>query len=447
MNSNEGEYQLSVRNLVLGITNGSVFRLSWAMLDPETVLTAFALQLTRGSILSVGIIASVIMSGWYLPEALLAPFFARKERLLPYYWASAAARVVLVATLWAVVRFWRPEPPLFMFAVVTLLLFAYTTAGGAGMLPFFSIVSDTIPPTWRGRFFGARWLIGGLLAFGAGFFIKHVLGDSSGLSFPDNYALLFLCGTVALALGVGAFCLAEEYPRTPQKRRLPFRTEMARGPRFFRKDKNYRRVIRARALFTILSGLSFPFIVPYALQSSNMTTAMLGVFLALRELSFSLSNLVWSPMSDRQGNLKLLLASGWLTMLLVLATLIVPLVPHTPLEGSLACLGDLRVAYFLLLAILLGTARAGALLGHNNYLLELTPNRVRPTYLAFYYAILFPLCWVPLVGSIVIGQASRYTLGFAIALVLGMGMMMDLLRLSEVRENAPESDAGSKSPP
>lgn len=431
---------VSKRNMVTGIFNGALFHASQAALDPETVLTAFALQLMGGNVIYVGILASVIAAGWHLPEAVVAPFLARKRRMLPYYRLSALGRVLFLFMLYVVVEHLRPASPLVLFGLVTVLLFAHTTAGGVGIIPFFSIVSDTIPTRWRGRFFGARWLLGGLLAFGAGFVVRDVLSDASGFEFPSNYALLFLWSTIVLVVAVGAFCVSEERPRSAQRRRLPMRTELARGPRFYRKDANFRRVTRARALFTILSGLSFPFIVPYALVSSHMTPAMIGIYLALRALSQSLSNLAWSPLSDRAGNLRLLRMSGWLTMAVVFATLAAPLIPMTPLDGPLAVLGDLRVAHFMAIAVLLGIARGGALLGHNNYLLDLTPNRVRPTYLAFYHTILFPLCWVPFFGSLVIGEAGRYTLGFTFAAVLGIGMMADLMRLSEVRPPVPQAD-------
>ncbi len=434
MNSNHP--RLSIRNLLLGIGNGAILQLGQAALDPETVLTAFALTLFDGSVVAVGILASVISSGWYLPEAFIAPLLARRKRLLPVYRISAAARVVAILGLWAVVRFVGVGRPALLLALVALCLLSYTTSGGFGLVPFYSIVSDTIPPTWRGRFFGARWFLGGLLGFGAGFFVKHVLSKESGLAFPDNCAHLFLLAAIALAASTGFFCLAKEEPRTAQKRSLPFRTELARGPRFFKRDPNFRRATRARALFTALSGLSFYFIVPYAIMVSNMSIAVAGLYLSMKMLAQSVSNLLWSRMSDRDGSLRVLRVSGWLTVLVVAATLAGPLVPQTPLSGWLSSAVDARVAYYLLVGALVGVSRGGAFMGHDNYLLEVSPVRVRTTYLGFYYAVMFPLCWVPFFGSLVIGAQQRYVLVFCVAAVLGVLMMVDLLRLSEVRGEA-----------
>jgi len=431
---NNQETQLSVRNFALGISNGAIMWLAIAFLDPETVLPAFAMEAGKGNILWVGILVAVINCGWFWPQAFLPSILATKSRYLPYYRLSALLRVIARFATWAAIILLAARAPIVLLSVVAILLLIYTSAGGLGLIPFMSTVSDTIPATWRGKFFGARFFFGGLLGFGAGFIVKHILSPDSGWDFPHNYGQLALYSAIAVTVSVTLFCLAEERPHRVSSHQLPLRLQLARGVRFFRRDPNFRRLVRARIFFALAYGLCVPFIVPFALQRFGVTKAAVGIFLMARVLSFSGTNTLWSYISDRIGNRLVLLISGVATTVLPLMMALAPRIPQTQLMTPVGGSVNTILAYFVVGFILVGLCRSGQMLGQTNYLLEVAPSRVLTTYLGFYYIVLLPLAAVPVAGSLIIGQEGRYILGFALSMIMGLAMLINVVKLGEIRE-------------
>ena len=92
--------------------------------------------------------------------------------------------------------------------------------------------------------------MGGLFGIFIGFFfIRYILSPESGLVFPTNYALLFGCAGVAIALSLTAFLQIREPIRPVQSARQPFGQHLKRGPHFFRTDRNYRWVLSLPAVY------------------------------------------------------------------------------------------------------------------------------------------------------------------------------------------------------
>jgi MFS family permease len=434
---------LSRRNFILGLVNGSIFILMAAFIDVDTIVSGFAWQLTGGKAVWVGVLISLINSGWFWPLLFLTPLLATKKRFMPWYWLSAISRSLGLIALMLVTWHLDRMSPHLAFALIAGMFLVYSSGGGVSLIPFMSVVSDTIPPNWRGKFFGGRYLIGGLLAFGAGFFIKWMLSDRSPYEFPDNYALLFTIAAILGVFSLFAWCFAYEPEQSAQSRRFTVGTEMLRGWRLLRRDRNFRRLISLRCIWATLLGLTSPFLVPYALSRLGAVPAVVGLLLALKVLTYSLSNLLWSRVSDQIGNRRLIVASAWLCLATMLMVLAVRFLPPT----YVVTVVGLRLTYQTLLLCLifacLGFAAAGQEIGQSNFLLELSPLRKRPTYLGFYFLVLLPLCWVPFVGSLLIGQTGRFLTGFTISALLAAGMAFYSLHLKEVRVDECEEDGSA----
>ena len=422
------------RNFVLGVINGSLFFLFNAFIDIDVVLPGFAWKLTGGNPLWVGLAVSLINSGWFWPQLFLTPILATRERLMPWYWLSAIARCLALTAATAVAWNTHGLPPTTVLALITLFYALYTSGGGLSIIPFITIVSASVPPHWRGRFFGARYLIGGLMAFGASFVVKWLLSENSGYDFPRNYALMFAMGTVIALPSVAAFCLAKEPPRDPQRRRLPVLLELQRGLRLTQRHPNFRRLVVTRGLWALALGLTTPFIVPYAMGPMGVAPAAVGLFLGAKVLTYALSNILWSRVSDQQGNRQLLVLSSLISLLAMGLLLGVRFLP----DGYLLTLAGLplswRGALICLVFAAIGFSNSGQEIGYTNFLLEMLEERKRSVYLGFFYLFLAPLCWVPFVGALLIGQQGRFLLGFHLSAFLILAMVVYTFRLREVRE-------------
>jgi len=430
----------SPRNIVLGVINGTLIWASQSFLDPTTVLTVFALDLMGGNVVWVGIIISLVTMGMYWPQAILANVFESQPRYMPYYRLSTVLRIIIRFGIWLAIVFVGVSQPLTLFIAVALLLFAFTSAEGVAITPFFGVIGDTIPVTWRGKFFGLRFVLGGIASLGVGLYVKHVLSEASGFTFPDNYAHLALLTAITGLVGWGVFCFMKESPHPSRSRRLPLSTQLARGPRLFRRNANFRRLVRIRAFFEVAQALCLPFIVPFALQVSTVGKALVGLFLVARVLSFSGASILWSHISDNIGNRLLLVISGIGAVVLPAMVMLAPRIPQAVLFPGNGV--DLREAYFVLVFVVAGLFLSSQFMGQNNYLLEISDTRTRPTYLGFYFSVLIPLAWMPLVGSLVIGHAGRYYLGFMLSLVAAVGLLVNAVKLGEPRNEEQKTPPG-----
>jgi MFS family permease len=424
----------SRRNFYLGLVNGPATAVSTALLATETVLAAFVVRLMGGNVIWIGLLASVIATATLLPNVYLASRMTVLPRRLPYYQFGAvlrtASRLGLVVTLIYGVN----GPPLTTFLLVLGSMLVWALGAGISSILFSSIVSDSIPPQWRGRFLGWRNVIGGLLCMGGGLWLKQVLGARSGLVFPLNFALIAVVATVAEGIGVGAFCLSREPKPVRQSRQLPQVLQFLRGPRLFRRDPNYRRFLRANVAYSLAISCAVPFIVPFALKHGGVAAAALGSFVVARQLAFSLSNLVWSRISDQRGNRRLMIVTASLVLVVPLAMLTAPLLPPEAQMHLGAWQASAPAAYFVAVFALVGAATGGLELGQSNYLLEVAPPRKRATYLGFQSTVGVPLAWAPLAAALLIGRSDRFMLGFALSLLAALVCLYNVLRLSEVRE-------------
>lgn len=425
---------LSRRNFWLGQINGPATMLSMTLLNTETVLAAFVVSLMGGNVIWVGLLASLIACASLLPGVLLANRMAVAERRLPYYQFGAVLRTGSRILLALVLILGQGESRLATFVALAGSMLLWAVGAGVSLIPFWSVVSDSIPPRWRGRFFGSRNVIGGLLSVAGGLWLRQMLSPESGYSFPINFGYIALASAVAEALGTGAWCLTYEPPPPRQSRRLPLGLQLLRGPRLWRRDPNYRRLLRANVAYSIAMSFVVPFIVPLGLKQLDVAAAALGGFVVARQLAFSLSALVWSQISDQRGNRLLLIITASLALLIPAAMLLAPSLPRDPAWHWGGVAVNFPAIFLTGVFALVGAATGGLELAQNNYLLEVAPPRKRSTYLGFLYAVGVPLAWAPFVASLLIGPHDRFLLGFALSLAAVLVCLYNLLRLSEVRE-------------
>ena len=131
--------------------------------------------------------------------------------------------------------------------------------------------------------------------------------------------------------------------------------------------------------------MALPFYIIYARERLGLPEESVGVFLSIQMVGMIISNLLWGRLSDRIGNRIVLnltaavsAASPGVALLTTLAT---------PLRGMFG---------FGIVFFFLGFTMSGLRLGHSNYMLDLSPESERPTYLGFMNTFLAPVIrWTP----------------------------------------------------
>ena len=353
------------------------------------------------------------------PQLLISNLLEHKPRKMPFYilgmsvhtavWLGAA-----VCTVWIGARNYG-----LLAASFILLYFAGTSSMGASSVAYMDIISKTIEPLRRARFFSLGNFIGGFFTIFIGFLVRYILSDSSGFVFPNNYALLFFGVAVMALVSLFVFLKIREPIRPVQTERKTFWQHIKQGPHFLRTDSNYREFIVYR-IFVNVGRMCMPFYVPYALDKLSISDATIGLFLAVGAVSGVLSNILWGYMSGRYGVRWILICTA---LLACTAPLVAIFVQYIPPAWQLPC-------YFLTF-VLGGASMSGMMVGFMTYMINIAPPMNRPTYIGFMNTLVFPFGFMPVVaGQLIRWIGYEYT--FAIALGVGFFAFITSARLEEV---------------
>ncbi len=410
------------RNFWLGVISGIAYNLQLAVVNTSLVLTWFVSQLTPSNLL-VSLLIPVEQGGWYLPQLILSGYLQRRPRTLPVYRLAGVFRAGSWGLL-ALAAFGLDDPKALLLAFFALFALNGLASGVAG-LPFMDVMAKTIPPTRRGAFFGWRRLIGGLLGLAGGALVKVVLAPGFGLAFPDNYAFLFFLGFLCVTVMVVTFSLVVEPPEEVDPQRVSLAEQLRRAIRLPAQDRVYARYLGLR-LAVIATNFALPFYAVYVNRVLNAPEDRVGVYLIGSTLASVLSNLLWSRISDRQGNCLLLRLTALMAASVPALTLLIICLPETGLEKSLL---------FTLVFVLSGAYQTAAFIGMGNYLLEVAPAGRRALYIGFTNTCMGIAVFIsPLGGAIV--DLLGFTSLFSFALGCSLVAVLLAFGLKEPRQNA-----------
>jgi hypothetical protein len=351
------------RNFWLGVGNGVFYAGGEAFTDPSLVLTYFTSLLTSSKFL-VGLVAPIRIGGWFLPQLLVSGFIQRQERKLRVYAPLGVFRAISWGLMIPILWFVRNRTAL--LGLFFALLIVNSLAAGLAGLTFMDVVGKVVPPHRRGAFFGARRLLGGLLALAASGVVGWTLSEGSRLAFPQDFALLFGLSLVGISLAIFLFARIDEPLEPVVHQPVGVSAQIGRARQLARLNRTYGRFLLARLLM-IIADMSVPFYVVFAKESLGAPPGLVGVYLSTTTLSALMTNLWASRVSDRQGNRRLLLT----------ACLIGLMAP------ALAFLFGWWRGPAILFAVafaISGAYNTASWLAHTNFLLEIAPPDDRPIY-------------------------------------------------------------------
>ncbi len=274
-------------------------------------------------------------------------------------------------------------------------------------IPFFDIWGKAIPPNLRGRFFGYRQLGGGLMAIGAGWVVKSILGNKA-IVFPNNYSLLFLLCFIFISISYLALGSVKEPISEVYETKLPFRVFLRKTLRVLKSDHNFRRFIIVQIIIGS-GGLAMPFYVLYARNVLKMELGMVGIFLSVQMASGMISNIIWAYLSDFKGNKLIIIFTALIGFSVPLLALFIP-ASHSSL--------------FILVFAAIGFFINGRSIGSTNFLLDIAPEKDRPTYISLKGTLALPIVIFPLIGGIITQYFSYETLFIITALLAGGGLLV-----------------------
>ena len=407
-------------------------QMGWTFVDPATVLVAFVQTLTSSMVL-IGLAGAMARLGWAWPQVFISRIVEPKKKKMPFLLLILSGRcltwfVIGFSTLWL----GAGQPGLLL--VIFICLYALSSSlMGAGNVPWMDIIGKAIPSWERAQMFAIRRLVGGVLSIVSGGLISYVLSERSEIGFPDNYAVLFLFNGVTIGLSLGIFGLIREPIQPVQSTRMALGNYLTSGINLLREDANFRRLCTLQFLwaFTLMAT---PFYVPYAISDLGISTAYVGIFVSIMQLSSIFSNLLWAHIGKHKGNQALLFYG---TCFLGLAAAIPFLVIYVPERNLIwSWTGEtglnLRVLFFSLTFIFSGFSQSAMYTGRATYMLDLAPQNQRPTYISFMNLFMLPQGLLPILAGAVISWISFRRMFFLALVVIPISLMMTK-RLEDIR--------------
>jgi MFS family permease len=358
-------------------------------------------------------------AGWLMPQLVVANLIQHLKHKRPVYIWAGVVRIICIWAIALMVAFLVGSRAGLFLALFFILYSVYTLSAGVAGIPFMDIVAKAVPSKRRGTFFGARLFFGGIASALAGLFVRDVLASSS---FPDNYTILFLTASAVITAAIISFCLASEPEAVSREQRMPFRKFLLKGPFLLKNVRSYRWMLIVRVMLGVW-GMGLPFYVIFARERLGFEISSVGIFLSVQMVGMVISNILWGALSDRVGNKIVMVLVSMVAVVSPFLALISSV--HSSLQGML---GFGAVFFFL------GFTLSGIQLGYANYMLDVSPEAERPTYLGFMNTFIAPVLLLSSVGGFVIEKTSFEVL-FITVIAAGIIALVFSVQLEEPRKS------------
>jgi MFS family permease len=287
-------------NFIVNVLDGAFFGLGMGFASFVTVIPLFVNSLTDSTTI-IGLIVSIHMVGWQLPQVLTSSRVARMKIYRPMVMAMTIHErwpflgLAIVAALIPVIGI--PAA----LALTFVMLLVQSLGGGFTATAWQAMIGKIMPENRRGTFYGAQSagisMLTALSAVGAGYILE-------GVEYPYNFALCFFLAVIAMFISFYFLWLTRE----PESDVVEVRSEAPPAWDKFRsilqQDGNFRWFLLARIL-TQFAIMAVSFYTIYAVRQLDMRPETAGFMAGLMSLSQMLASPVVGWVGDRLGHRRL----------------------------------------------------------------------------------------------------------------------------------------------
>jgi MFS family permease len=407
-----------------GIANGILFAIGMAFVDPVTVLPTFVSRLTTSEV-AVGLISTLGMSGWFLPQLISARYLQPRPHKRPLYIVSATFRALGLLALVPLTYFLalgRPTAALIAFFISYSI---YSFSGGLSGPAFLDIVAKTVPANRLGAFFGHRQFWGGLGAIACGLLVRTILAADA-IPFPLNYSLMFGIALASFAPGWILFGSIYEPPGRTTKPE-PLLSFFRSGPEIIRRHRDFRLLTISRIL-TGCAAIALPFYIIYCRRLLEVPESAVGTYLSIQMAGSVILIPLWAYLNDHRGPRTLLVTLAALSLAVPTTALFASLLPASIYVGRIV---------FGLVFLPLASLAGGGFMAYTNYLFAIAPEERRTLYIGVHNTLFAITAFLPLLGGLVVKHFSFHHL-FAIAAIMALLGLLATVKLPARRASVPE---------
>lgn len=348
----------------------------WAI---NTIMPVFAATMTDSPFI-IGLMPAIVNAGWFLPQMFMAKHVSKMSEVVTF--GKRLARLERI--------------PYFFFIILALLLpivgnkiglimlilvmIWRGVGGGMSALPWQETMARVIPLSHRARFFGFSRVIGQLFGIVGSAIMALILAR---VDYPYNYALGFGVAVVVQWISYAFYHQNREpdlsvdptndeqqdsamYETTETAQRLPVDSNEAPLPGIrdiLRQDRNFRLYIIARAL-SFIGNMATAFIAVYAIQTFNLNDEQAAIFTGVLFAAAIFGYALWGAIGDHIGPKKIVVYSFvfWVVSLLI-------------------AIFTTTIWVYYLVFVFFGIYASGIGVGDSMLIMELSDERLRPTYL------------------------------------------------------------------
>ncbi len=406
-------------SLKYSVLDGAAFSAMLGLTQEYIVPFALALGAATGQ---VGLLASIPNLTMALSQ-LVAPMLTRKA-------GSRKGLILPVVFLHALM--WLPimlTPYLFPSQGIWWLIAFYTLCtvfGSLGNPAWGSMMADLVSEETRGRYFGFRGRIAGLVTL-VFFFIGGAILQFSKANVLVGFSMLF--GGAMLFRFLSWYYLSRMYePHLSRKRERHDLLETVKTIG----SSNLGKFTIYVSLLNFATFLAGPFFAVYMLRELKFSYLTYVAIIATAAVANMLFLTFWGKRADRAGNLKVIkIASAFITFLPML------------------WLGGNQPSYLIPVQVISGFAWAGFNLASMNFIYDASAREERTQYIAVFNAMNgVAICLGALLGGYlapilppIMGQ-SLLTLFLLSGILRGLATLLLLPRVKEVRQ-VPTMSAAS----
>jgi hypothetical protein len=412
------------------------FGIGASFTSQTTVVPSFLATLTSSAPL-IGLASTIATGGWLLPQLFAANRLAGLTRRKSAVTIPATVNRSLSLLVGPAILLLAPRLPGIALTVFFVLYLAFWLVDGIASIAWLDYMGRCLSPASRARLISLGTIAPGVAGIGAGAVVGLIL-SSPGITWPLNYALLFMCTGVLYTFSLISFFFVKDPPAAAVQPKMPWPAYFGRMVNVVKGDPAFRKaVLAALALGGI--GIAAPFYIVHGLESLGFSPASVGLFTSVQLVGSVFAALIMGVLGEKRGTRSVMRLWGWAA----LATPVIALA--APVLVKVVSAAVLYV--YALVFVIVGMQGVANMAGFLNWVLEYAPASDRPLYIGFANTLTGITLVMPLVGGWILAASGSYVLLFVAAAAGPVGGLMLLRALPEPRSKAAAAHNASGSLP
>ncbi len=282
------------RNYIANVMEGGFFGAGTGFASFGTVLPLFVSTFTQSAVL-IGLISSLHVLCWQLPQLLTANHVARQARFKPMTMLMTIFERLPFLGLGLIAIFSAQLGVVPTLILTYLMLICQGLGAGFTANAWQNMIGRVIPADYLAMFFGIQSSAANLFSAGTAFLAGLVLER---WTYPNNYAACFLFAFGLLICSFVVLSFTRESPREnviTKAEQIPLWDTILR---ILRTDSNFNWFIFSRAIAQF-GMMAFGFYTVYTVRYLGASVLTMGVITTLQFITNVVANVAMGWLADR----------------------------------------------------------------------------------------------------------------------------------------------------